>query len=514
MNEHDQYIQYIEACRAGNQKIINKMLNEGFKPSAPRLSHLAKTHADIRNLIVNDYIIIKIDAGHIAGHVYVDYPSSDDVTSRKQVGFYPSKSGIRALYGPGRIKDEVNESGRVLENLQTVVTTLQVPQEMSSKLDRWRNVQANEPLTFFILNNNCITFAHEFAKQAGHVDGLVDKFNPAEIKQLDFKPIKLGLIPYFRDEPKSTVVKVSNLDPYYKAISKEEADHFTLDNHIHVFFNQYHPPEFYRNFFKGKSITKNDELWIYSNHLPSLFNSSSYSGPISPYLMQHKFLTACNFSFLDYSLHSSFSPSIDSIFGTDWNELILQSNKVSENGNSSNSSASVSPSSSTPQTSPNSPGCSSSTFSQKKSEHVQKQPEDRIKSECDYRLQFPNKGTAAKNTPIASFDFRFSFNKSHTPSHSLLVDYSAFINSRDRKVKQSRRDALLQSLKEHAEQVLTKNSTAIPHKPGVNSQTISSGFHPPIRSFWSQKREVNLTPSATVKTSKVKTATVKTLKKR
>ena len=319
--EREQYLLYVKACREGNQAVRQDMYRNGFRPDRQRLMYFASKSAELYDLIFNERFILNIDSGHVVGHVYIDYPVYDASTPgaekmRKQMGFYPKENGLRALHGQGTIKDEVQESGRVLENHPTAKAVLPIPQEVAIQIEHWRRQQPSTQLIYSLLNKNCIAFVDEVLQQSGYVDGLTDKFNGDDISKLNFKAIKVGIKFYFRTDNEVILklqekvdekiglsgIKIRNDRMHYQYYGKDKADRFSFENQCNIFFNSYHSPEFYSMFFQGKRITESDYLWALNNHLSG---SQVMMFRYSP--LRDRFLQFCRPKELRYSVRYRFS---------------------------------------------------------------------------------------------------------------------------------------------------------------------------------------------------------------
>jgi len=348
MKEHELYIKYIMACRKGDEETIAGLFKMGFRPDRQRLLHLAKTVPELKNALLNEVIIIKIDSGHIAGHIYGDYPDHKAGVvrgDRKALGFYPQKEfGLQALYGPGKISDEINESRRIFENLPTVMTQLRVPQEVAIRLSQWLEKEVDADRQYSLLARNCIAFTDTALQQVGFVDGLTDKFNAQEVAKLKFRPVQLGLNPYFRvdnhDNPipdlpalmegksKEWLVAVRDAVVHPAAVERDKANRHSFENHVNMFFNEYHGPQFYQAFLKGKTISQEDYLWVLQNHLGGYNIIRMEYTPLRAKLLQ-----LCRPPELRYSLpFSSVDSQVFDLGASDWTLAAIDKDNDDGNG--------------------------------------------------------------------------------------------------------------------------------------------------------------------------------------
>jgi len=198
----DLYVEYITAMRLGNEKKMSEMILRGFRPDRTELIELVRKNVDIRELVFNRTITVFLDTGHRTGHVYAELPvyeAARDRIVKKTIGFYPEQEGIPdSFFAKGVLKDEKIETGRALEKLNRIQVSLPLTEEAYIRLGHWNAVKQRKIDDYVLHRNNCATFVDQALKASGYEDGLVDKFDPRAIENMDLSPIRLYMMKFFR----------------------------------------------------------------------------------------------------------------------------------------------------------------------------------------------------------------------------------------------------------------------------------------------------------------------------
>jgi hypothetical protein len=290
MDERESYLAYIIALRTGDRESVNQLLESGFRPDRHRLMELTYIDPLFKKILFNREITIYLDVGHIVGHVYGEFPihsSEHNRIKKKIVGFYPRTNSFYQIFiGAGSLKDEVTETGRAFEKLEKIQATLPLTEEAWVRLSYWMELKQKEIRSYSIYKKNCAGFVHDALKAAGYSDGLVDKFNAGELRRLSFRPIHIEMPRYLRISSLSKVLpglsfvvrpeglKIGarwKLDWYAVAEEQREiANKKSHTNQMNCFFDTHHDSDFYRIFFRGKSLTYDDVKWLIRNNAPGM----------------------------------------------------------------------------------------------------------------------------------------------------------------------------------------------------------------------------------------------------
>lgn len=292
MKESELYAKYITACRTGNKKEIDQMIQQGFRPDKQRLIELSNSNPDLQKILFNRRITIHIDMGNTAGHVYGKFPIYDELrTNIKEefLGFYPSKlSGISAFMGEGSVLDERQDSKRVLENFDTITVSLPLTEEAWRNLANWTSGKKKEKASYVLTSTNCVHFIHSALQLVGYSDGLIDKFNPKDVNKLKFKPVMLDLNNYLRYDKREDLMPVLNqvlesrgsdmqngsyVRLYHQAqVQREQANKITKENFVNGFYDYHHNVHFYQKLYRNKALSLNDMSWLLRNKAPGMEN--------------------------------------------------------------------------------------------------------------------------------------------------------------------------------------------------------------------------------------------------
>jgi hypothetical protein len=195
MKEIDKYILYIQYQRAKNDEGIAALLEDGFELSREKLIALANEVKEVHEQLYNRTITVYLDVGAICGHVYMEGPIYDVESRTIKTQIYGKYPNLSALGGGGIVDD----TERV--NYRSISVQLPVTEEAWQYLGFFvQKEQAKLQIVndYDLLARNCAHFVDSALKAIGIVDGLVDKFNFSDLKELPWKPIKPFALNYFR----------------------------------------------------------------------------------------------------------------------------------------------------------------------------------------------------------------------------------------------------------------------------------------------------------------------------
>ncbi len=290
MKESELYAQYIKASRAGNKKEIDSLIQMGFKPDKQRLIELSNNNKALRDILYNRSVIVNIDMGDTAGHVYGKFPIYNEQRTHikeELLGFYPKEPGVlTAFAGEGAVLNETLKTGRSMKKFQTVQIRLPITEEAWLRLANWTSSKTKEKSAYVLVSTNCVHFVHSALKIAGYSDGLVDKFDPNLINKMKIKPVMLDLNAYLRYDNRENFFPLLNeviesreqalqngsyVWHHKEAIAKRaKANQLTQENFVNGFFDRYHDANFYQRLYQDKPLTIEDMSWLLRNKAPGM----------------------------------------------------------------------------------------------------------------------------------------------------------------------------------------------------------------------------------------------------
>lgn len=292
MKESELYANYIKASRAGNKREIDRLLQMGFRPDKQRLIELSNNNKALKDVLYNRNIIINIDMGNTAGHVYGNFPIYNEKRTHikeELLRFYPKGTRIYSPFvGEGIVLNETEVTKRPLKQYQTVQIHLPITEEAWVRLAHWTSSKTKEKNFYVLVNTNCVHFVHSALRVAGYSDGLIDKFDPIIVNKMKIKPVMLDLNAYLRYDNREVFFPLLNnaiesrtealqngtyVQQHKIAMAKRtEANQLTQQNFVESFFAHYHDANFYQRLYQNKPVLVEDMSWLLRNKAPGMEN--------------------------------------------------------------------------------------------------------------------------------------------------------------------------------------------------------------------------------------------------